>query len=75
MSTMQIRNVPAEVSRTLKARAAASGQSLSEYLLVEVTRIAERPTLEEALGRLRSSEPRSLTPAADVLHDARGERR
>ena len=47
MPTMQIRDVPVEVSRVLKARAAAAGQSLSDYLLVELTRIAERPTAAE----------------------------
>lgn len=74
MSTMQIRNVPDEVSRELKVRAAASGRSLSEYLLVELTRIAQRPTLEQALANVRGSTPRDLTPAVDVLADERGDR-
>ena len=53
MTTLQIRNVPEEISRTLKARAAKKGQSLSEYALAELTRIAERPTIEELTERIR----------------------
>ena len=49
--TIQIRNVPDEVHRTLKARAAAAGLSLSEYLLAEVVRVAERPPVADVLSR------------------------
>ena len=48
---IQIRNVPDDVHRTLKARAAASGRSLSDYLLAEVTRVAERPPVSDLLQR------------------------
>jgi plasmid stability protein len=55
MSVMvQIRNVPEEIHRRLKARAALAGMSISEYLLREVERSLERPTREELLSRLRS---------------------
>lgn len=47
MANIQIRDVPENIHRTLKARAAAQGKSLSDYLREEVTRIAEHPTLEE----------------------------
>lgn len=49
--SVQIRNVPDDVHRTLRARAAAAGQSLSEYLLAEIVRIAERPAVVEVLAR------------------------
>jgi len=53
MSTMvQIRNVPTDLHRRLKARAALEGMSLSDYPLREVSRAAERPTLEEIKRRL-----------------------
>jgi plasmid stability protein len=55
MKMIQIRNVPDEVHRTLKVRAAAAGMSLSEYLLRELERAAERPTLEEVLERIREA--------------------
>ncbi len=51
---VQIRNVPEEVRRTLKSRAALAGMSLSDYLLNEIRRIAERPTMEEMRARLHS---------------------
>ncbi|MGZ5296441.1 MAG: FitA-like ribbon-helix-helix domain-containing protein [Actinomycetota bacterium] len=51
MSSIQIRNVPDDVHRTLRARAAAGGQSLSEYLLAEIVRVAERPSVADILTR------------------------
>ena len=58
MSTMiQIKNVPSPVHRTLKARAAQAGMSLSDYLLREISAVAERPTLEELLARLEARGP------------------
>jgi plasmid stability protein len=48
MSVMiQIRNVPDDLHRHLKSRAALSGVSLSDYLLTELRQIAERSTLDE----------------------------
>lgn len=62
MSVMvQIRNVPEDVHRRLKARAALAGMSISEYLLREVERSLERPTREELLSRLRSRERVEMT--------------
>jgi plasmid stability protein len=54
MSLIQIRNVPADVHQTLKARAALAGTSLSDYLLREITRVALAPTPEELDARIRS---------------------
>ncbi len=54
MSRMiQIRNVPEDLHRRLKARAALEGMTLSDYLLKEAERAAERPTLIELRERLR----------------------
>jgi len=53
MSKMiQLRNVPDALHRSLKARAALTGRSLSDYLLAEIKEIAERPTLAELRERL-----------------------
>ena len=49
MKSIQIREVPDETHASLRARAAATGLSLSEFLLREVERIARRPPLAEAL--------------------------
>jgi plasmid stability protein len=62
MSVMiQIRNVPEALHRTLKARAALAGMSLSDYLLDEIRRVAERPTLDELRARLRSRTETTLS--------------
>ena len=49
--TVQIRDVPDDVHRELRARAAAAGLSLSAYLLAELTRVAERPPVADVLAR------------------------
>ena len=49
---VQIRNMPDELHRRLKSRAALAGMSLSDYLLDEVRRAAERPTIAEVRARL-----------------------
>ena len=51
MKTIQIRNVPDDVHRELRTRAAASGQSLSDYLLDELSRVAGRPSVADVLAR------------------------
>jgi plasmid stability protein len=64
MSTMiQIRNVPDELHRRLKARAALSGLSLSDYLLNEIREVASRPTIEELRARLESRGASAPTPS------------
>jgi plasmid stability protein len=58
MSKMiQLRNVPDALHRTLKARAAMAGMSLSDYLLAEIREVAERPTLTELRARLHTRKP------------------
>jgi len=58
MSKMiQLRHVPDSLHRQLKARAALSGLSLSDYLIREVRKIAEHPTPEEMRERLRQRDP------------------
>jgi plasmid stability protein len=49
---IQIRNVPDDLHRRLKARAALEGKSLSDYLLHEVERLLEKPTLSELRSRI-----------------------
>ena len=69
MSTMiQLRHVPDDLHRKLKARAALAGMSLSDYLLREIREIAERPTVAELRARLDRRTPvrLSLSPARAV---------
>jgi plasmid stability protein len=65
---VQIRNVPNELHRRLKARAALAGMSLSDYLLHEIRRLGERPSVEELRARLqgRSAVAPSPPPARAV---------
>ncbi len=73
MSTMiQIRNVPDELHRRIKSRAALSGMSLSDFLLNEVRRIAERPTLDELRARLARYE--EVIPTVAPAEAVRAER-
>ena len=58
---IQLRNVPESLHRTLKARAAMAGMSLSDYLLAEIREIAERPTLRELRERLHKRKRVSVT--------------
>lgn len=50
---IQIRNVPEELHRELKVRAARAGMTLSDYLLDMVRRATERPEPEVLLARIR----------------------
>jgi plasmid stability protein len=69
---IQIRNVPDALHHLIKSRAALAGLSLSDYLLSEVRRIAERPTLEELRARLARHDEVTLTVApADAVRAER----
>lgn len=51
---IQIRDVPDDVHSILRARAAAAGMSMSEYLRSELIGLASRPTLDELIGRAQA---------------------
>lgn len=54
MKSILIREVPDEIRLQLKDRARSNGKSLQQYLLDELTRLAERPAMEEVLERIGS---------------------
>jgi plasmid stability protein len=64
---LQIRNVPEDVHRKLKARAALAGMSMSEYALRELRKALERPTREELLARIAELPAPKLEPPPAVL--------
>jgi plasmid stability protein len=69
---VQIRNVPSDFHRRLKARAAIEGMSMSDYILREVRKALERPTRQEVLERLRARPARPVRrSAADVIRAER----
>ena len=76
MSKMiQIRDVPDALHRKLKARAAMAGMSLSDYLLSELRRTAEVPTLAELEERLSKLPPVSVEiDTAQMVRQARESR-
>ena len=76
MSKMiQLRNVPDALHRSLKARAALAGMSLSDYLLAEIREISERPTLSELRERLERRERVTMPrAAASVIREQRDAR-
>ena len=72
---IQVRNVPDAIHRSLKARAAMAGMSLSDYLLGELREIVERPTLAEFRERLRGRMPvLGDFDTAEILHEERAGR-
>lgn len=64
--TVQIRNVPDDLHRKLKVRAAQAGMALSDYLLSEIKQVAQKPTLSEMMERLRVLEPVDLDEPPEV---------
>jgi plasmid stability protein len=62
---IQIRNVPDALHGELKSRAALAGMSLSDYLLAEIRKVAERPSLQDLRTRLAGRSPTnpSISPA------------
>ena len=76
MSKMvQIRNMPDHLHRTLKARAAMAGMSLSDYLLKELREVAALPTLAEFQQRLARRKPVKLPGSvADIIREERDNR-
>ena len=75
MKMIQVRNVPDELHRELKARAARKGVSLSDYVLDLIEEDLARPTLEEGLERImRLPRPRMPVSGSELVREARAER-
>ncbi|MGH7570691.1 MAG: hypothetical protein ACREMK_02470 [Gemmatimonadota bacterium] len=69
---IQLRNVPDSLHRKLKSRAALAGMSLSDYLIGEIRKTADRPTMEELRERLARREP--VRPKESPAEAVRAER-
>ncbi len=63
---IQIRNVPDDLHRTLKVRAAKAGMTLSDYLLSEIEQVASKPTMKEWLERVAKLEPTEVDEPPEV---------
>ena len=69
---IQLRNVPNSLHRTLKIRAAVASMTLSDYLINEIRRSAERPSLDEIRQRLQKRKP--VRPRISPTEAVRAER-
>jgi plasmid stability protein len=68
---VQLRNMPEKLHRIVKSRAALKGMSLSDYLIAEIKKGAERPTNEELMERLATRTPvkTRLSPAQMIREE------
>jgi antitoxin FitA len=77
MSKMiQIRNVPDDLHRELKMRAAEAGMSLSDYIKRELGRRSGKSTIREIAARRRDREekwPLTTQEIVDTIREMRGD--
>jgi antitoxin FitA len=66
-SMIQIRNVPVEIHRALKARAALAGKSMSELILAELQAMLALPSEQELRERLDQAEPFAMKKSSAGL--------
>jgi antitoxin FitA len=66
-SMIQIRNVPVEIHRALKARAALAGKSMSELILEELQTMLSLPSEQELRERLEQAEPFAMKKSSAGL--------
>jgi hypothetical protein len=72
---IQVRNVPDTLHRTIKAQAALAGMSLSDFLLAEIRRLADRPSIAELRERLsRRASINGHVSAAEAVRRERDSR-
>jgi len=57
---IQIREIPEETHRKLKARAASEGMSMSDYLKRLIERDLKRPNWDEIEARMKKMKPVTL---------------
>lgn len=74
MKMLQVRNVPDDVHRSLKERAAREGTTMSELVLRELPRLANKPSPEQVLSRIRERAPVGGPQAAELIAGERDQR-
>jgi plasmid stability protein len=71
---LQVRNVPDDVHAELKRRAARNHQSLSDFLLRELERLAQERSLDEIFAEVEKDGAKlTWDEILDAIHDGRGE--
>jgi antitoxin FitA len=74
MKMIQVRNVPDELHRSLKERAAREGTTMSDLILNELPRLARRPSPQQLLERIRRRAPVGGPSAAELIREEREQR-
>jgi antitoxin FitA len=74
MKMIQVRNVPDELHRALKIRAAREGRTLSDLILSDLPRLADTPSPEDVMARIRSRSPVGGPPASELIAAERDRR-
>lgn len=74
MKLLQVRNVPDDLHRALKERAAREGTTMSELILRELPRVAYTPSPQQVLARIRRRSTIDGPPAAELIADERAQR-
>jgi antitoxin FitA len=74
VGNLQIKDLPEDLHRRLKARAAELGTTQREYVLKLIERDLRLPTKAEWLRRLRSDPPTPDFDSAALIREARAER-
>lgn len=76
MPNVQVREVPDDVHAALVRKAESAGQSLQQYLSVQLTRLAKTPTVDEVIARIERRPKGRLSRASAVaaLQDERARR-
>jgi plasmid stability protein len=74
MKVIQIRNVPDDLHRSLKERAAREGTTMSDLILTELPRLAHRPSPRQLMERIRARTPVDGPTAAELIRAERDRR-
>ena len=74
MKMIQVRNVPEDLHRSLKERAARDGTTMSDLILAELPRLAHKPSGEQLLARVQQRTAVSGGPASELIAAERAER-
>jgi antitoxin FitA len=74
MKMIQVRNVPDDLHRALKERAAREGTTMSDLILGELPRLANGPSPEQLLARIRARTPVPGEPAHRLIGAERAKR-
>jgi len=74
MKMIQIRNVPDDLHRSLKARAAREGRTLSDLILSDLPRLVDKSSPEDVMARIRGRSAVGGPPASELIGAERDRR-